>query len=108
MSNATQEKSANCLRNDPPASGPSALPEPSPQSHCSVPSLLKTLVATLFEFNKDTRMPTITTSIQFGPIDHRQCSKARKRNKRTKLRKEDIRHLWTDDTMDRTDHHKNL
>lgn len=47
VSNATQEKSADCPQNDPPASGPSPLPEPSPQSHCSVPSLLKTLVATL-------------------------------------------------------------
>lgn len=52
--------------------------------HCPAPKFGS---HSLFEFNKDTRMPTITASIQFGPIDYRQCNKARKRNKRSKVRK---------------------
>ena len=47
VSNATQEKSTNCPQSDPSTSGPSPLPESSPQSHCSVTVQLKTLVATL-------------------------------------------------------------
>ena len=58
VSNTTQEKSTNCLQNDPPVSGPSTLPESSPLSHCSVTAQLKTLVATLSLSSTKIRLPS--------------------------------------------------